>query len=392
MGAALLLARDAIYLVFQSQVTKGASPPGVDSTVRAALITAIVTISGIILKDLVFKWVDERRAEVKTQSAIYERYSKPLAAACSSLLTRLSEILFHRHRPVYLKGVAIPAGPGSAFRAYKKASTIYRLACLMGWLRACRREFAHVRVAAKNENAAIFDAITELENALADGSWVERERIMRLSDLWKLRQTKDLERPSLDELGILVDNNIWDQVELAKVEDCELISSHDERKTFCKNVADIMTTFLSTNAIDDPTLTATWPEAFRIIAMREAWIYRDWQDAIGDEMLRRVEGEDRKFEVIGYGDFEQLLRSTDETTTQWIGRVTEVFDGVDLSIEDRFDARPRQIRAISVATAKLVKALHVAQGPESILSQHVLAIADTMLEKPGRMADDRIVL
>lgn len=118
----------------------------------------------------------------------------------------------------------------------------------------------------------------------------------------------------------------------------------------------------------------------RIVAIREAWVYKDWQDAIGDMMLRRVEGEDRRFEVLGYSDFEQLCRSGDEMQKLRVSHLTDIFDAVDLSIEDRFDARPRQLRSLSLATARLVRALHSAQGSQTIVSKYVLNTADTIIE------------
>jgi hypothetical protein len=372
----------AFAVLTQGGQAQSGAPGGtpIDATVKAALITACVTLLGIILKDLVLKFIEERRATSRAEAAVYSRYSKPLAAAASSLLVRLDEIILQRHRPVYLKIAGIPAGKGagSAFRAYKKLSTLYRLASLIGWVRACRREFSHVRVAPRNENAAIDSAISELENALADGSWIERERVLRLVDLWKLCAAPDITPTKLAEFGILVDNAIWDVLESAQLQEFSELSQ-DQQESACRTVAKVMTSYLQTNAVDPAVMSVTWPDAFRIISIREAWLYKDWQDALGDMMLRRVEAEDRKFEVLGYSDFERLYRAGDEAQKERVNQITEIFDALDLSIEDRFDARPRQLRRLSRATAKLVKALNAAQGDQSILSSHVLRVADKVL-------------
>ena len=45
--------------------------------IGAAIITAIFTIAGIVLKDYIFKILEERRSETKVKTAIYERYSNP---------------------------------------------------------------------------------------------------------------------------------------------------------------------------------------------------------------------------------------------------------------------------------------------------------------------------
>ncbi len=76
----------------------------------AALITSLLTITGIALKDYLFKLLEERRSETRTQSAIYERYSHPLVTSAVSLLSRLHEILHQQHRPVYLLGAGLSMG------------------------------------------------------------------------------------------------------------------------------------------------------------------------------------------------------------------------------------------------------------------------------------------
>lgn len=353
-----------------------------DAPVKAALITASVTLGGIIVKDLIFKLLEEHRASRRAEAAVYERYSKPLAASASSLLIRMHEIVLQRHRPVYLNCVGVPTGNGPAptFRAYKKLSTLYRLSSLIGWIRACRREFSFVRVASHEENAPIDEAIDEFERALSDGSWVEQERVVRLIDLWKLYSLADLQSAHdlLEELGVLIDNAIYDVLEAEKVAD--LIDLPAERQpNVCKKIAELLSSTLHTNAVSHASIQTTYPEAFRILAMREAWVYTDWQHAIGDMMLRRIEGEDRRFEVLGYGEFEQVFATAACEPQHLLRRVCEVFDGVDLSIEDRFDARPRQLRRVARATASLVTAMHAAQRPQSIISPRQLKLATTIL-------------
>jgi hypothetical protein len=348
------------------------------------LITAAVTILGIILKDWIFKIFDQRRADKREELAVYERYSKPLAASAVSLLFRLNEIVLQAHRPVYLKGSGIPAGngQGSSFRAYKKMSTLYRLASLLGWVRACRREFSYLRLASLKENEPIDRAITVFENALADGSWVERERVKRLCTFWNIYTAEHLERAPklLENIGVQIDNLIYDKLEAAQAEDL-IDLNESQRVDLCLSVASVLTCSLTTNEINSTFLQQTWAEAFNIIATREAWIYKDWQSAIGDIMLTRLEEEDRKFEVLGYGEFERMCRVGDQQQKQWIRCLSDIFDGVSFSIEDRFDARPRQLRALARATPQLVTALHASQGPRSIVSDAAIRTADSILRE-----------
>jgi hypothetical protein len=365
-------------------VTSGKPSGAADTTVTVALITASVTLSGILIKDFLLKFLDEYRASQRAEAAVYERYAKPLAASAGSLLIRMNEIVLQRHRPVYLKCVGVPPGKGPAptFRAYKKLSTLYRLASVIGWIRACRREFSFMRVASRAENTPIDDAISEFERALADGSWVERERVSRLIDLWKLYNPADSECADevLEDLGVLVDNAIYDVLEAEGVDDLKDVPAA-RQPSICREVAQLLSTELKTNLVSGSLLETTWPEAFRILSMREAWVYKDWQDAIGDLMLRRIEDEDRKFEVLGYGDFEALFGTAPSKSQHLVQRLSDILDGVDLSIEDRFDARPRQLRRVARATASLVIAMHAAQGSNSVISTRQLELANSILAK-----------
>ncbi len=346
---------EAAHIEWALRIAIQESKTGSNETLVIALVTALLTLSGIVLKDLLFKILAERRAEKKIELAVYERYSKPLAASANHLLHRLHEMLLTEYRPVFLKpgGVASGAGQGPAFWAYKKLSTFYRLATLMGWIRACRREFSYLPLAEREGNNSIGRAVDAFEKALADGSWVEGERVSRLCDIWHICDSKLLARsPEIfAAVGIRVDNVIYEQSETSPHQD---IRSLDDgaKQEICRRVAGILAEGFDKNHVEIAMMQKTWRDAFNVIAMREAWIYRDWQAAIGDLMLVSNTGGSRKFEVIGYGTFEQICEAADPFQKRWIDRLSEIFDDVDLKkIEDRFDARPRQLRTILRATA-----------------------------------------
>lgn len=343
----------------------------------AAIITSVLTIIGIVLKDFGFKWFEERRKNNKEESQIYERYSHPLAAAAISLQNRLHEILYQKHRPVYLLGCGLPksSNQGSEYRLYKKLSTVFRLAVMLGWIRACRREFSYLRIAEQKAVKNIYEAIDDFENALADGNHLEQQIIQRLYDLWHLGDTReDSNIPELDSLAIQVDNLICDCLEKGQAEDLSQLNEALKRE-LSKSVADCLCSHLHTNGISDSALERSWPDAFAIIAIRQSWIYRDWQSAIGDIMLLKSESGSRMFEVIGYGDFEKLYSSGDQNHQKFMRRLFEIFDNLDLSIEDRFDARPDQLRAVAKATAKLILAIDKTQASRSIVPEYALKIA-----------------
>ena len=351
--------------------------------VTAALITSIFTVGGVVFKDYIFKLLEERRSKERTQSAIYERYSHPLVTSAMSLLTRLHEILYQRHRSIYLLGKGISSGsnPGSAYLSYKKLSVLYRLAAILGWIRACRREFSYLRVADIGKAKGVYDAIDDFENSLADGSWVEWERLMRLCDLWLLCSPGTLVKTSdTKALATHVDNLIIAELEKEKVEDLSLVDE-SARRTLCRKLCNCLSSHLRTNEISDASLDRSWPDAFAILSMREAWIYRDWQSAIGDMMIRPAEGEERRFEVIGFGDFEHLVSESCDKQPASLTRLFDLFDDLNLEIEDRFDARPTQLRSVARATAQLILAIDKIQGRRSIVSRHFKELANEVLQR-----------
>jgi len=224
-------------------------------------------------------------------------------------------------------------------------------------------------------------AIDDFENALADGSWVERERLLRLCELWRLCKAADLANlPAAEALATRIDNLISEQLESAQLEDLSLFSEQ-ARRELSRQVADCISTHLKTNAVQPESFEHTWPDAFAILAMREAWIYRDWQSAIGDMMTRPIESEARKYEVIGYSDFEQLELSNTGRERLAIGRLFQVVDDLEPSIENRFDARPTQLRAVVKASAELILAIDRIQGRKSILSPYSKLRAQEVLLK-----------
>jgi hypothetical protein len=348
----------------------------------AAAVTSVFTIAGIALKDFLFKTLEERRTEQRARDAIYERYSTPLINSTIPLMNRLNEILYEKHRPVYLRGEGInnSTNPGGAFRSYKKLSTIYRLAAVLGWIRACRREFSYLRVAEPGDAAQVEEAIEDFEDALANGQWVEQERVRRLCDLWHLCSPEKLnDRGDVSELGVRVDNQIWDHLEAAKRDDVSLLDEAS-RKTLSRKIAECISSHLETNAVSEEAIERSWPDAINIIGMREAWLYRDWQSAIGDAMIQLSGTDTRKFEVIGFGEFEKMVFEGNREQKIAFDRILAVFDDLNLSIEDRFDARPRQLRSIANASSKLILAIHEVQGKRSVISERVINIAKRIVE------------
>lgn len=337
-------------------------------SLETAAIAAIGALSGVILKDVIFKLWEENRTKKESLRAVYARYAEPLSEATVSLLWRLHEALDQPGRGRFLKLVGVPPTTNkySTFGAYKKLSTLYRLAALLGLIRACRREFSYLKVAESEAHGPIQEAITSFERALADGPAVAIERLVKLCNLWGLEEAIDDEicQYLAVDLEIAIDEFFQgldvDEVNLlSDVQKCELVSS----------AAKVITSSLRVQEIPQDVIEQSWARAIQIVDFKEAWIYRDWQSAIGDLMLRPIDGAERRFEVIGFSEFESMCTDGTNVQKKWIFRLSAVLDGIDLSWKDPYDHRPSQLRAVLHATASLTLALSPCVDERNISEQ-----------------------
>jgi hypothetical protein len=105
----------------------------------------------------------------------------------------------------------------------------------------------------------------------------------------------------------------------------------------------------------------------RRIGVRESWIYRDWQDAIGELMLVETQNSTRRFNVIDFGTFETKSSVQSHVSDMgkaslevWIPRLQGVFDDLDMS--DRTDARTYQLKSVLRMLEELKEAVSAAIG------------------------------
>ena len=116
-------------------------------------------------------------------------------------------------------------------------------------------------------------------------------------------------------------------------------------------------------------------ETARALAFREARLFREWQRTIGDHMLN--EGR-----VIGFAAFEAMSADPVVRTSPWMRRLLDLFEGVDIAADAKHDARPRQLRRLSEATATLVLALAKTGPGQSALTKDTLALAKSLAAPP----------
>jgi len=330
------------------------------------LVGAAITLIGVLINNLVQVWLANRQSRSSTVS-VFRTYADPLAMAATNLLWRLDEVFNTEGRGVFLKGQHVLSTYGS----YKQVSSLYRLACLLGWMRAFRRERAFLRLVGRRRLPDLDDALNSFESALADGPHVETERMTELAKLWRIELPMD--DAQLQGVGTEIELEIKTSYANLKVENASEMSE-TEQLSLCNMAAKKLAQLAGSQPPSDGVIRETRERAVRCIAIRQAWLYRDWQSAIGDLMIQEVSGAERRFDIIGFGVFEWMYQAGDERERQWLDRLANIIDDLDVTRTDMFDARIQQLRNTLISTARIVLAL------SNVKSYHS-AIPESTLEK-----------
>lgn len=349
-----------------------------------ALIAATGALVGVLLKDWIFKRLEEHRTLDRSREDVYLRYAQPLISASESLLWRLNESLRvpGRGRYLLLDGLPNPTNRYSTFGFYKKVSTLYRLAALLGWLQALRRELSQLKPRKGGTQARLEDAIRRFQAALADGPEVEIERVERLLELWRLGPIAD--SSELAALAVELEHGLGSHLQQVGKADLDQLED-DDKRTVVKFAADLLCSTLNKKPLSEATLASTTSQAFEDLAIKEAWIYRDWQAAIGDLMITSIEGRasERRFDVIGFSEFERICTDQHPEHVTWAQRLSSLIDRVNVAVEDRSDHRPKQLNQILMTTASLFLALMDSEDKESRTAKgKSIQLASQLTEAP----------
>ena len=340
------------YGIFGGRILVMAWFSGLDVKLQVALIGVASALLTIILKDVGLHFWKEARADRKTAIEIYRNYSDPLLSASESLFWRLRETLIDAGRGSYLK----TSGSASYFDNYKFKSTLYRLAVLVGWVRAYRRELTFLSLAGDQYLKPLTEALSRFEAALADGAHVEVQRVKSVAALWEIPLPQD--GKDLSKIAVEVERIIKSagsekdgiQALLVNLEDAEQVN-------ICQKISDYLSSEARINQIPREIVSETRARAVRSLSIREAWLYRDFQSGIGDMMICEISGANRRFDVLGFKAFEELLHRDDDETKRWMQRLVRVFDGLDISGADKFDARVVMLEHTFLATIDILIAL-----------------------------------
>lgn len=352
--------------------------------VFSALIGTATGVFLAIVSSFIIPLLIRRQEKVEQRRSVYEKYAQPLAADAVNLLWRLDEILF-QGRAQYLREDA----PATAFNIYKKISTCYRLAVVLGWVRAIELEQSYLFF---GEDAPVEDlrsAVTDLKSALADSPHVEKHVLLGLAGMWQLSLPADA--------AVVARAAACGNAEMQHVlAECGLIHHRDlagmeaaAQRMVVRRMARTITSALGLPAVEDGLLDASCADAIARMSVRQAWIYRDWQQAIGTLMIRSVDQAARRFDVLDYGSFERLFTTADGDERRWMERLEAVIVGIDVATLDPADFRVAQLRAVARALAALVCAIERLDVGRRILDSKACELAGKLRaaippREPGR--------
>ena len=328
-----------------------------DYRVQAAFIGAIVSIFAIFIRDYLFARINERRNSKQSISNTLKLYSNPMIRANETLCWRLKEILENRG--------AFLLSPKSVneFFEYKYISTLYRLSALIGWVRAIYREYAYIEANKRSMSREIEDAFIEFQSALADGQHMELSIFNELTKCWNIDISK-LTNEEKAKLAIKIEDKIYNKVDPKKVLIANQLSI-GEQLILLSEISDYICDYVKCKRISPELLKESLFKTINEISRVEAWIYRDWQIAIGDFMLKEINNAPRRYDIIGYGEFEESFKKENK----WIMRLHRVFDNLNVENDDRFDARIGQLKRIYKASLRLLIVFNKGNKSQETISE-----------------------
>ena len=329
-----------------------------NATTLAATIGAVSGLMVILIKDLGLEAIKIKHAKKRSDADIFQRYVGPLAEACEKLVWRSKEI-FVDQRHAFLKTSTLPRD----FNAYKRTSTLYRIASLIGWIRGMDIELSSH--AAHNPSYAppIAKQIAAFRGALADGPSVEQDRIRQLCRIWSL-DTSACDDAWWVKAGMRFEVKAHALLghEGADLKDAVDLDDAGKLRT-ARALANFIAGELDISPPGDDVLRATLDDAIANLIYREALIYREWQDAIGDAMIDRDAESPRRFRIIGFAAFSELIEKADRP---WFKAFAASLDDIDFEQPNPQDFRAHQLRKVANAAAAMLIAINKKAQPSPV--------------------------
>lgn len=321
------------------------------NAITSALIGAITAVITLYVQGR-RKRKERQREEYDT----YKKYSKPIMLAAETLAWRLLEVL--TFKGAYL----LPDAPMNGFFKYKFDSTIYRLGSLIAWIRAAQKEYSYIEGYNNADNRGLRDSIGSFQKVLADGGHVEVSIFEELCKLYGLRP-KQISDPDRQEIGVEIERIVFQYIP-DQVKKNVTNLDHTKKLSMISSIMELIATKISQPKLEQVQIEDKLQVAVDEIAREFCWIYRDWQNAIGDEMLVRLTTSYRHFDVIGFSEF--MIR---REKSEWLKKMDNLFSNLDVSIDTRFDTRVRQVKLIFVSVVNLIEEFNKAIKNDEAISE-----------------------
>lgn len=355
------------HAAIQSPIQISSAHPG--PAVLSAIIGSATAVAGILLKDFAFAILAEKRLRKRSEAHVYRQYLAPMSAASEKLMWRSREI-FVDMRHNFLKTTALPL----EFNRYKRRSTLYRIATLVGWIRGMSLELAAAPRGATPALAPLARQIAEFQSALADGPYVERHRLEQVCAIWGI-DLSGASSADLRKLAFQFETALHSAA--GNTSDTPLSSLPDDNQyILCDLLMRFVCNSLGIAFVERDIVSSRTPRVINALTYREALLYRDWQDALGDAMLLPDPDSSRRYKVIGYEAFCELL---DNSPTPWMKVLSSSIDDIDFDTVDKNDFRAQQLRNLSRSVAGILIEIHKHKEERFLVSAETAKAAREML-------------
>lgn len=314
--------------IFGIRIDEGPIIPAIIISVT----TILTVILGFIFKDYwIPKWV-ENRTDHNIRNGRFIRYKVSLFRAAFSFNQRLHEI--YRTRSQYLWDNTVL----HAFYDYKYKSSVYRLCVLLAWIRVFRLlEHSITNNKTNKRSLEISKCLSKVESSLADGQSVEMVVVKGVLDILG-HDYKKTSAGILEKTAILIDHLVHKYLHMHNVDFIGDLPSEIAVEFLSE-----METILKEQNIDTSKFDKNRELIIKEVSVKLALIYRDWQQAIGDLMLVKEEGE---YSVISFREFEKLWSESDSHDKKWLKRAELMFKNLDMRVDAKSDSRIGQIKDI----------------------------------------------
>lgn len=329
----------------------------------SAVISALTAISIIYIQRHIQNKKDKETKNLERENAL-KLYSHPIIRASEQLAWRLKEILDYKAR------FLLNQNRENDYYYYKTNSTTYRLCALLGWLQASKRENSYFNTESLNQHHSLQNAIGDFRKYLADGSHIEVSILQHLSKQFNI----DIERLNKDQetrLGVEIEGVIFNYIGTSIKSDVKELSL-EKKLDMINDVLLTITSKVNKTPINKIVIHENIETASNEISRKFWWIYRDWQYAVGDIMISKTPGAQRMYDIIGYGEFLEIIENGDIRKKKWVLNISKLFEKLDVSINDRFDARVEQLEHLYIKIIAILEAFKQIESNQNTITENSL--------------------